>query len=294
MPSEVGKPNGMSGASDMSGMSAGEAFTATSPPDWLRPAWSVSHVDAFMTTRAGGVSGGPEAPEDQRDLASLNLGRSVGDDPAHVAENRRRVAVAIGGLPVFLKQVHGTTVLRLRAEHALPGADPEPADAAVSTDPALACAVMVADCLPVLFAGPGVVGAAHAGWRGLAGGVLENTVAAMCEAVRCEPREISAWMGACIGPAQFEVGADVLAAFGAEPCHQDQPMFRFQPNEQGEARWRADLYGLARRRLEALGIAAVSGGGWCTLSEPSRFFSFRHERVTRLRSGRMAAVIRLR
>ncbi|ANH70120.1 hypothetical protein ABE85_00160 [Mitsuaria sp. 7] len=262
--------------------------------DWLRPSWTASHVDAFMTTRAGGVSGGPEAPDEQRGLASLNLGRSVGDDPANVIENRRRVALSIGGLPVFLKQVHGTTVLRLRPEHALPGADPEPADASISTDPALACAVMVADCLPVLFAGPGVVGAAHAGWRGLAGGVLENTVAAMCAAVRCEPRDISAWMGACIGPDQFEVGADVLAAFAAEPLHQDQPMFRFQRNEQGEARWRADLYGLARRRLEALGIGAVSGGGWCTLSEPSRFFSFRHERVDGLRSGRMAAVIRLR
>ena len=262
--------------------------------DWLRPAWSAPHVDAFMTTRAGGVSGGLRAADEQRGLASLNLGRSVGDDPANVVENRRRVADAIGGHPVFLKQVHGTTVLRLRAEHALPDADPEPADASISTDPALACAVMVADCLPVLFAGPGVVGAAHAGWRGLAGGVLENTVTAMCEVAHCEPRDISAWMGACIGPEQFEVGADVLAAFGADPLHQDQPMFRFQRNEHGEARWRADLYGLARRRLEALDIGTVSGGGWCTLSEPSRFFSFRHERVDGLRSGRMAAVIRLR
>ena len=262
--------------------------------DWLRPAWAASHVDAFMTTRAGGVSGGPQSPEAQRGLTSLNLGRSGGDDPANVVENRRRVAAAIGGHPVFPNQVHGTTVLRLRAGHALPEADPEAADAAISTDPALACAVMVADCLPVLFAGPGVVGASHAGWRGLAGGVLENTVAAMCEAAHCEPREIRAWMGAGIGPAQFEVGADVLAAFGAEPLHQDQPMFRFQRNEEGDARWRADLYGLARRRLGALGIADISGGGWCTLSEPSRFFSFRHERVDGLRSGRMAAVIRLR
>jgi len=262
--------------------------------DWLRPDWTASHVDAFMTTRAGGVSGGPQSPDAQRGLASLNLGRSVGDDPVNVVENRRRVAAAIGGAPVFLKQVHGTAVLRLNAGHALPDADPEPADASISTDPALACAVMVADCLPVLFAGPGVVGAAHAGWRGLAGGVLERTVVAMCAAAHCDAREISAWMGACIGPEQFEVGADVLAAFDAEPRHQDQPMFRFQPNEQGEARWRADLYGLARRRLEALGVGAVGGGGWCTLSAPSRFFSFRHERVSGLRSGRMAAVIRLR
>ncbi|MDH0864351.1 peptidoglycan editing factor PgeF [Mitsuaria sp. GD03876] len=247
-----------------------------------------------MTTRAGGVSGGPQAPADQQGLTSLNLGRSVGDEPANVAENRRRVAAAIGATPVFLKQVHGTTVLHLRADHALPGADPEPADASISTDPSLACAVMVADCLPVLFAGPGVVGAAHAGWRGLAGGVLRHTVDAMCDAAFCAPDELQAWMGACIGPARFEVGADVLAAFGAEPLERDQPLFRFQPNEQGEPRWRADLYGLARQRLEAAGVGAVSGGGWCTVGEPSRFFSFRHERVSGLRSGRMAAVIRLR
>lgn len=274
-------------------------------PDWLvadglTPDGEAPWVEAFMTTRAGGVSGGSEGgeggevPADQRGLSSLNLGRSVGDDPANVVENRRRVATAIGGTPVFLKQVHGTTVLRLRAGHAAPDADPEPADASISTDPALACAVMVADCLPVLFAGPGVVGAAHAGWRGLAGGVLEHTVAAMREAVSCEPHEIRAWMGACIGPAQFEVGADVLEAFGVEALHRDQPLFRFQPNAEGEARWRADLYGLARRRLEAAGLGAVGGGGWCTLSAPSRFFSFRHERVSGLRSGRMAAVIRLR
>jgi len=271
-----------------------DAPAAAPHPDWLRPDWDASHVQAFMTTRAGGVSGGLGAPAEQRGLASLNLGRSVGDDPAHVVENRRRVAAAIGGEPVFLKQVHGTTVLRLRAEHALRGADPEPADAAISTDPALACAVMVADCLPVLFAGPGVVGAAHAGWRGLAAGVLEQTVAAMREAAGCDGASIRAWLGACIGPAQFEVGADVLEAFGAEPLHRDQPLLRFRPNAQGEPRWRADLYGLARRRLEAIGLHAISGGGWCTLSEPSRFFSFRHERVDRLRSGRMAAVIRLR
>lgn len=266
-------------------------------PDWLIPDWDAPGVAAFMTTRAGGVSGlggGGSSATDQRGLASLNLGRSVGDDPANVIENRRRVAEALGATPVFLKQVHGTEVLRLRAAHAAIDADPTPADAAISTDPALACAVMVADCLPVLFAGPGVVGAAHAGWRGLAGGVLESTVVAMCEAVACEPREIRAWMGACIGPERFEVGAEVLAAFGAQAVEADQPLFRFQPNEQGEARWHADLYGLARRRLEALGLSAVGGGGWCTLTEPSRFFSFRHERVSGLRSGRMAAVIRLR
>ncbi|UXH77257.1 peptidoglycan editing factor PgeF [Roseateles amylovorans] len=241
-----------------------------------------------MTTRAGGVSvGGYE---------SLNLGRAVADDPAAVTENRRRVAQAVGASPVFLKQVHGSTVLRLEPTHVAADADPPPADASISTDPSIACAVMVADCLPVLFAAPGAVGAAHAGWRGLAGGVLDHTVAALCEAAGTDPRSIHAWMGACIGPEAFEVGADVLQAFEVDAVHRDQPLFRFQPNEAGEPRWRADLAGLARRRLQRLGLvpAAITGGGWCTFSQPSRFFSFRHERVDGRRSGRMAAVIRLR
>ncbi len=261
-------------------------------PDWLAPDWSlpadIPAIDAFMTTRAGGVSAGG--------YASLNLGRAVGDDPAAVAENRARVARAIGAAPVFLKQVHGTTVLRLHAAHAAPDADPPPADASISTDPSLACAVMVADCLPVLFAAPGAVGAAHAGWRGLAGGVLDHTVSALSEVTGTDPSRLHAWMGPCIGPTAFEVGADVLAAFEVAPLHGDQPLFRFQPNEAGEPRWRADLAGLARRRLQQLGLSAtaISGGHWCTVSEPSRFFSFRHERVDGQPSGRMAAVIRLR
>jgi len=238
-----------------------------------------------MTTRAGGVS--------QDGYRSLNLGRSVGDDPAAVAANRARVAQAIGATPVFLKQVHGATVLRLTPAHAAPDADPVPADASISLDPSLACAVMAADCLPVLFAAPGAVGAAHAGWRGLASGVLDNTVQALCGATGGEPGQIQAWMGACIGPQVFEVGADVLQAFGVVPQHQDLPLFRYQPNAAGEPRWRADLAGLARQRLHKLGLRAVHGGHWCTYSAPSRFFSYRHERLDGRPGGRMAAVIRL-
>ena len=250
-------------------------------PDWLIPDWAAPGIQAFMTTRAGGVSAGP--------LASLNLGVAVQDLPEAVAENRRRVAAALGAAPVFLRQVHGAEVLRLRPEHLHAAAALPPADAAISTDPGLACAVQVADCLPVLFAGPGGVGAAHAGWRGLAGGVLERTVAALCEACGCAPAELRAWLGACIGPQAFEVGADVLAAFGAPAQAQDQAFFRYQPNAQGQPRWRADLAGLAAARLRALGLRHISGGGWCTVSQPSRFFSFRREPP----SGRMAAVIRL-
>lgn len=237
-----------------------------------------------MTTRQGGVS--------QGGYSSLNLGRSVGDDPAAVAENRRRVGEAIGATPVFLKQMHGTRVIRLTAAHAVPGLEPEPADASISLDPSLACAVMAADCMPVLFAAPGGVGAAHAGWRGLSGGVLENTVQALCEATGSEPGAVQAWMGPCIGPTVFEVGADVLQAFGVSPMHEDKTHFRYHPNAAGEPRWRADLVGLARQRLQALGLTSIHGGHWCTFSEPSRFFSYRYEQSQGLAGGRMAAVIR--
>jgi len=250
--------------------------------DWLRPDWALHHVHAFMTTRAGGVSQGAHA--------SLNLGRAVQDDPAAVAENRAILCRALRAPAAFLPQVHGVDVLLLRPEHAVPGAELPKADACVSTTPGLGLAIQVADCLPVLFAAPGGVAGAHAGWRGLAAGVLENTVAALCDAASCKPGEVSAWMGACIGPAVFEVGADVLQAFGREPVLHDAEYFRYVPNAAGEPRWRADLPGLARERLTALGLKHIGGGRWCTLSEPSRFFSYRHEPL----AGRMAAAIVLR
>lgn len=234
---------------------------------WLRPDWP--GVTAFMTTRG------------------CNFGRKSGH-PDEVRANRASLAGLLGARPIFLDQVHGADVVRLRADWHDDNA-PQ-ADAAVSTDPELAVAILVADCLPVLFAAPGGVAGAHAGWRGLAAGVLENTVAELCSAAGCRPDEVKAWLGACIGPQAFEVGPEVVRAFGREPLDRDQPGFLYRPNP--EPRWRADLVLLARERLQAAGVGAVSGGDWCTLTDESRFFSFRGEALGRPR-GRMAACIAL-
>ena len=243
-------------------------------PQWLAPAWGIPGVGAMMTTRAGGVSVAP--------FDSLNLRAAVGDDPLAVARNQRLVEQAIGATPVYLNQVHGHNVVCLTCADTRAGAPVREADASITTEPGIACAAQVADCLPVLFVAPGgrAVGAAHAGWRGLALGVLEATLHAVCEAAACEPRDVKAWLGACIGPTQFEVGADVVEAFHAEP---GSP--RFKPHAPGK--WLADLPALARDRLLAAGARDISGGEWCTVSEPSRFFSFRRDRVT----GRMAAFV---
>lgn len=239
------------------------------PPDasWLRPAWP--EVTAFMTTR------GP------------NFGRKAGDAD-EVRANRAALAAHLGARPVFLDQVHGAGVVALQPDWHDDNAPR--ADAAVSTDPGLAVAILVADCLPVLFTAPGGVAGAHAGWRGLAAGVLENTVAALCEAAACEPRDVKAWLGACIGPQAFEVGPEVVRAFGREPLMHDQPGFLYRPNP--DPRWRADLPLLARERLRGAGVTGISGGTWCTLTDDSRFFSFRGEALGRPR-GRMAACIAL-
>jgi YfiH family protein len=165
------------------------------------------------------------------------------------------------------------------------GAPVHEADAAVATEPGVACAIQVADCLPVLFAAPRGVAAAHAGWRGLAGGVLEATVQALCEATGDAPLQLDAWLGPCIGAGRFQVGADVLEAFGADPA---RPGDAFHPELAGK--WLADLPRLARQRLAALGVRRVHGGAWCTASDRARFFSFRRDRVT----GRMAALVWLR
>jgi YfiH family protein len=244
-------------------------------PDWLVPDWQVRGVGAVMTTRRGGTSRPP--------FDSMNLQPGV-DDPAVVAANQARLAAAIGATPVFLKQVHGGRVVRLKASDARAGAAEPVADAAVTTESGVACTVRVADCLPVLFAAPGgrAVGAAHAGWRGLAAGVLERTVAALCEAAACPPVDVSVWLGAAIGPARFQVGADVLEAFGASAL---APGTRFVPERPGK--WLADLPGLARDRLERAGVQRVGGGAWCTVADSARFFSFRRDGTT----GRMAAAV---
>lgn len=250
------------------------------PASWLAPPWADGRVGALMSTREGGQSTGP--------YASMNLGTAVGDDPERVAANRAWFAAVCGAAPVFLRQVHGTRVVRVGAADAGPGAPVQEADASLTAEPGVACTVQVADCLPVLFAAPAGrgVAAAHAGWRGLAGGVLEATVAALCELAKCRPGEIDAWLGVAIGPRAFEVGADVLEAFGVAPA--PAGTIRFKPGEPGK--WLADLTGLARDRLAGSGVERVSAVDGCAASDASRFFSYRRDRVT----GRMAAAVWIR
>ncbi len=234
-------------------------------PDWPAPA----RVKSLMTTRAGGVS---EAP-----WASLNLGDHVGDDPARVAANRTRLRERLPAEPGWLRQVHSARVVELGRD-----TDTErEADASFTRQVGEACAVLTADCLPVLFCdrAGSVVAAAHAGWRGLAGGVLEAAVAAM----QVPPDQVLAWMGAAIGPQAFEVGDEVREAFvGRHP--EAAAAFAPQP---APGKWLADIYRLARIRLNRIGVQAIHGGGRCTLSETDTFFSYRRDGVT----GRMAALI---
>lgn len=236
---------------------------------WIVPEWPApARVRALSTTRAGGFS---ETPYD-----SLNLGTHVGDLPARVAANRARLRHVVPSEPRWLNQVHGIQVVDAAGDGDVPDAD-----ASVSRTPGAVCVVMTADCLPVLLCdrAGSVVGAAHAGWRGLHGGVIEATVAAM----RVAPGELIAWLGPAIGPKAFEVGDEVRAAFvvvdpGAEAAFQSAG---------APGKWLADLYLLARRRLAALGVSAVFGGDFCTVAESGRFFSYRRDGTT----GRMASLV---
>ncbi len=228
--------------------------------------------------RGGGVSGGP--------FASLNVGAHVGDDPLAVAENRRRIAAAfdLPAEPAWLTQVHGNRVVSLGAEETA-GA-PATADALICREAGRVCAIQVADCLPVLFAAAdgAVVGAAHAGWRGLAAGVLENTVAAL----GVPGTQLLAWIGPGIGPPNFEVGAEVREAFvSTAPAGRQAEAVTaaFAANDRG--RWQCDLVALTRLRLAALGVTRIYGGSWCTFADGEKFFSHRRDG----RSGRMAALI---
>lgn len=241
-------------------------------PDWIVPAWRGSEVGALMSTRVGGASAAP--------FDSLNL--KLDGDPAAGANRARFTGALDGAQPVWLDQVHGTRVLRLTAADVT--APVQRADASVTSEPGIACTVMVADCLPVLFAAPQgrSVGAAHAGWRGLAAGVLQATLHEVCAAAGCRPGEVQAWLGPCIGPDHFEVGDDVVEAFGG-------PSAAFRPRHV-QGKWFADLPMLARERLAAAGVTDVTGGAWCTVNDASRFFSFRRDRVT----GRMAAAVWIR
>lgn len=253
--------------------------------DWLQPEWPAPpNVRAVCTTRSGGVS---LAPYD-----SLNLGSHVGDDADKVAGNRALLQDALGAKPVFLNQVHGTQIVALSRDTP----DGISVDGVLTCEPGLACTIMVADCLPVLLCDVRgtQVAAVHAGWRGLAGeggiGILEQMLKLFRPLALVdhdgEAPELIAWLGPCIGPTAFEVGADVVDAF--TPTHpQAQACFSAQPT----GKWLADLPALARQRLAALGVTQVFGNDgsapWCTVSNPLRFFSHRRDRV----SGRQAACI---
>lgn len=235
-------------------------------PDWPAPA----KVRALVTTRIGGVSASP--------WDSLNLGDHVGDAPAAVAENRRRLRALLPAEPVWLRQVHGT--LCIDAAQASAGAE---ADAALARAPGVVCAVLTADCLPVLLCDDAgsVVAAAHAGWRGLAAGVIEATVQAM----GLPGERLVAWLGPAIGPENFEVGDEVRAAFVAHDPAAAQAFVPGRTDRPGK--WYCDIYRLARQRLAALGVRRVTSADFCTVAERERFYSYRRDGVT----GRMASLV---
>jgi len=240
------------------------------PAEWIVPDWPAPpRVRAFVTTRAGGVSAG--------DYASLNLGGSSGDEEENVARNRRIVRGYLPGDPVYLAQVHGTDVVDLDAP--LPHGRPR-ADAAATSSPGRVAVVLTADCLPVFLADRrgSRVAVAHAGWRGLAAGVIERTLGAL----RTEPHDVVAWMGPAIGPQAFEVGPEVKGAFeSAQPAASSA----FVSHKPGK--YLADLYSLARQRLARAGVESIHGGGFCTYTDTGRLFSYRRVQ----RSGRMGAFI---
>ena len=235
---------------------------------WLTPDWPIpANVRACVTTRAGGVSLEP--------FDSFNLGDHVGDDPAAVAENRHRLTAELGCQPAWLSQVHGIDVVE---------ADPSvvsTADASWSATRGIACTIMTADCLPALFcdrAGTRV-GAAHAGWRGLAGGVLEATV----DAMGVVPAELLVWLGPSIGPQAFEVGPEVREAFLKDHAEAERA---FLPSANA-GKYMADIYELARIRLAVKGVTAVYGGDFCTFTDTEDFYSYRRNACT----GRLASLV---
>ncbi len=232
-------------------------------PDWDAP----TNVHALVTTRSGGVSAAP--------WDSFNLGNHVGDAAAAVTENRRRLRQHLPAEPLWLKQVHGIGCLDAQRS-----ASNELADAAFTHAPGMVCAVLTADCLPVLLCDEAgtVVAAAHAGWRGLAAGVIESTVMSM----GVSGEQLLAWLGPAIGPLNFEVGDEVRATFVA---HDIQATAAFAA--QTEGKWLCDIYLLARQRLAALGISRTASADFCTVRDKKRFYSYRRDGTT----GRMASLI---
>lgn len=238
--------------------------------DWLEPDWPApACVLAACTTRSGGTSAAP--------YTSMNPADHVGDVPAAVQANRARLQQQLGlpAAPVWLQQVHGVDAVNAARVQGVPVAD-----AAWSDRPGVVCVVLTADCLPLLLCEREghCVAAAHAGWRGLAAGVIEQTVHALPVA----PESLLAWLGPAIGPGAYVVGEEVRAAFLA---HDAQAASAFRPAAVGG--WHADLYQLARQRLAAAGVQAVYGGGLCTFTDPRRFYSYRRDGAT----GRMASLI---
>jgi polyphenol oxidase len=245
-------------------------------PDWdVLPA----NVGALSTTRRGGFS--PAPYDDGAGGGGLNLGVHVGDAPSLVLQNRALLRRILPSEPTWLSQVHGTCAL-----NAASAEGGQQADACIATKAGVVCAIQTADCLPVLFCDVGgkVVGAAHAGWRGLAGGVLENTLTCMRDA---GAGDITAWMGPAIGPGCFEVRQDVFDAFAAR----DAAMIAaFEAVEGQPGKYLTDLYALARKTLQNSGVEKVFGGGRCTVTESSLFYSYRRDKTT----GRMATLIWLK
>ncbi len=246
-------------------------------PEWIVPDWRVhARVRAFVTTRAGGVSlGAYGAPSG----GGLNLGLSTGDDLERVRANRLRLRAALPAEPRWLRQVHGAVVVDAAAI-----GQPIEADASFTSEPNVVCVVSIADCMPVFLADElgRAVAVAHAGWRGLAAGVIQKSVAALRARIGTPAARLHAWLGPAIGPRRFEVGGEVL-----EAMERGLPRARdaFAPKEGGK--YLADLPALARQALALVDVDRVSGGELCTYSDPARFYSFRRDRVT----GRHAAVI---
>jgi YfiH family protein len=235
-------------------------------PDWPAPA----NVRALSTTRMGGCSEGS--------FASLNLGANSGDDSGLVAANRTSVVQMLPSQPAWLTQLHGNTVVEIDAV-----GDPQTADASVSRKPGRVCAVLTADCLPLLLCERHgcAVAAVHCGWRGLAAGIIENTV----RELGCKPGHMIAWMGPAIGPENYEVGMDVFEAFTTDSADAGTA---FTPGRPGH--WQLDLYELVRLELARLGVGAVYGGDFCTYSDVDRFYSYRRDGET----GRQASLVWLR
>lgn len=237
--------------------------------NWIKPDWPLpGHVHAAVTLRSGGVSSGS--------YASLNPASHVNDRPAHVQANRDIVKqmLQLPAEPVWLQQVHGVQVVKADQVQGLPEAD-----ASFSDQTGTVCAVLTADCLPVLFCGDdgAVIAAAHAGWRGLQAGVIKQTLLAM----RC--RDVSIWLGPAIGPDNFEVGDDVRDAFIADNA---KAALAFKAQVPGK--WLADIYQLAKLQFKELGIEKIHGGGYCTVADAQRFYSYRRDGAT---TGRMASLI---